>query len=75
MNKGIGDENLRTTLIEKKEGYLGPFHCVTNPHMIQVWEEQQLVYPAEEDATRVDGPFHLSATEKESLMHNCHVIF
>jgi hypothetical protein len=39
MNKGIGGEKLRRTLIEKKKGYLGPFHCVTNPHMINVGKE------------------------------------
>ncbi len=26
MNKGFGGEHLRGTLIEKKEGYLGPYH-------------------------------------------------
>jgi hypothetical protein len=70
MNKGIGGEKLRRTLIEKKKGCLGPFHCVTNPHMINVCKEQQLVYPAEEEVTPGDGPFHLSAVEKESLMCN-----
>ena len=70
MNKEIVGEKLLRTLIEKKEGYLSPFHCVTNPHMINVGEEQQLVYPAEEDVTPGDGPFHLSAAEKESAMHN-----
>jgi hypothetical protein len=73
MNKGIGGEKLRRTLIEKKKGYLVPFHCVTNPRMINVGEEQQLVYPAEEEVTPGDGPFHLSAVEKESLM--CNSIF
>jgi hypothetical protein len=38
--------------------------------MINVGEEQQLVYPAEEEVTPGDGPFHLSAVEKESLVCN-----
>jgi hypothetical protein len=68
MNKGFGGEKLRSTLIEKKQGYLGPFHCITNPKMVQVGEEQQLVYPAEGDVTPEDGPFHLSAVQKELSM-------
>ena len=36
--------------------------------MIKVGEEQQLLYSAEEDVTPGDGPFHLSAAQKESLM-------
>jgi hypothetical protein len=36
--------------------------------MINIGEEQQLVYPTEEAVTPGDGPFHLSAAEKESLM-------
>jgi len=68
MNKGFGGEKLRSTLIEKKQGYLGPFHCITNPKMVQVSEEQQLVYPAEGDVTPEDGPFHLSAVQKELSM-------
>jgi hypothetical protein len=36
--------------------------------MINVGEEEQLIYPAEEEVTPGDGPFHLSAIEKESLM-------
>ncbi len=53
---------------QKKQGYLGPFHCVTNPKMVQVGEEQQLVYPAEGDATPEDGPFHLSTAQNELSM-------
>ena len=70
MNKGFGGEKLRRTLIEKKEGYLGPFHCVTNPNMVQVGEEQQLVYPDEEDVTPDDGPFHLTAAQRELSMRD-----
>ena len=68
MNKGFGGEKMRSTLIEKKQGYLGPFHCITNPNMVQVGEEQQLVFPAEGDVTPEDGPFHLSAVQKELSM-------
>jgi hypothetical protein len=70
INKGTGGKKLQGKLIKNKEGYLGPFHCITNPHMIQVQEEQQLVYSADEDVTPGDGPFHLSAAEKESSMRN-----
>ena len=66
----VGGEKLRRTLIEKKVGYLGPFHCVTNPNMVQVGEEQQLVYPAKEDVTPEDGPFHLSAAQRELSMQD-----
>ena len=36
--------------------------------MVQVGEEQQLVYPAKGDVTPEDGPFHLSAVQKELSM-------
>ncbi len=53
-------------MIEKKEGYLGPYHVVNNSHMIQVGQVQELVYPAEESITDVDGPFNLTAKQKEA---------
>jgi hypothetical protein len=46
MNNGFGGEHLRGTLIEKKEGYLGPYHSLNNSCMIQVGQVQELVYPA-----------------------------
>jgi hypothetical protein len=66
MNKGFGSEHLRGTLIEKKEGYLGPYHDVNNSHMIQVGQVQELVYPAKESITDGDRPFYLTAEQKEA---------
>jgi hypothetical protein len=70
MNKGMGGEKLRSTFIEKKEGLPWSFPLCYKPEMVQVGEEHQLVYPAEGEATPEDGPFHLSAAQKESSMHN-----
>jgi hypothetical protein len=67
MNKGFDGEHLRGTLIEKKEGYLGPYHVVNNSHMIQVGQVQELVYPAKESITNGDGLFNLTAKQKEAL--------
>jgi hypothetical protein len=67
MNKEIGGEHLRGTLIEKKEGYLGPYHSLNNSHMIQVGQVQELVYPAKESISDRDGPFYLTATQEEAL--------
>ena len=36
MNKGYGGENMRSTLIEQSEGYLGPYHDAANPRMVKV---------------------------------------
>ena len=66
MNKGFGGKNMRGTLIEKKEGYLGPYHSVDNSRMIQVGQVQELVYSDEESITDGDGPFYLTAAEKEA---------
>jgi hypothetical protein len=66
MNKGFGGEHLRGTLIEKKEGYLGPYHDVNKSRMIQVGQVQELVYPAKDSITDGDGPFYLTAKQKEA---------
>jgi hypothetical protein len=66
MNKGFGGEHLRGTLIEKKEGYLGPYHSLNNSRMIQVGQVQGLVYPADKSINDGDGPFYLTAAEKEA---------
>jgi hypothetical protein len=72
-NKGIGGEHLRGTFIEKKEGYLGPYHSLNNSHMIQVGQVQELVYPSKESIADGDGPFYLTATQKEALRLNTEV--
>ena len=73
MNKGFGGEHLKGTLIEKKEGYPGPYHSLHNSHMIQVGQVQELVYPSEEGIADGDGPFYLTATQKEALRLNTEV--
>jgi hypothetical protein len=73
MNKGFGGEHLRGTLIEKKEGYLGPYHSLNNSCMIQVGQVQELVYPAKESITDGDGPFYLTAAQKEASRLNTEV--
>jgi hypothetical protein len=70
MNKGFGGDHLRGTLIEKKEGYLGPNHSLNNSRMIQVGQVQELVYPAKESITDGDGPFYLTAQKEASRLNN-----
>ena len=63
MNKGYGGENnMRSTIIEQVEGYLGPCHDINNPLMAQVGQEQKLVYAIDADVN--DGPFNLSMQNK-----------
>lgn len=63
MNKGYGGENnMRSTIIEKVEGYLGPYHDINNPLMAQVGQEQKLVYAIDADVN--NGPFNLSMQNK-----------
>jgi hypothetical protein len=42
MNKGYGGENMRSTLIERSEGYLGPYHDAANPRMVNVGQMQDI---------------------------------
>ena len=62
MNKNWGGQLLRITLLKEKVGYLGPFHDLANPKMVQVGEEQSLWYETPRDLEH--GPFHLSSTEQ-----------
>jgi hypothetical protein len=64
MTKGFGGELLRNTKIEQSDGYLGPFHDVNNPKMVQVGEEQQMVYSV--GAHVDDGPFYLTPEKREA---------
>ncbi len=58
MTKGFGGELLQNTKIERSDGYLGPFHDINNPKMVQVGDEQQMVYSV--GAHGDNGPFYLT---------------
>ena len=62
---------LQRTLIKEKVGYLGPFHDLANPKMVQVGEEQSLWYETPRDLEH--GPFHLSSTEQEDKKYNAQI--
>ncbi len=62
--KGFGDKLLQNTKIEWSDGYLGPFHDVNNPKMVQVGDEQQMVYSV--GAHGDDGPFYLTPEKREA---------
>jgi hypothetical protein len=63
MNRGYGGENdMRSTTIEKAEGYLGLYHDKNNPRMVQVGQEQILAFAKDADIN--DGPFNLSMQKK-----------
>jgi hypothetical protein len=68
MNKGYGGENMRSTLIEKSEGYLGPYHDAANPRMVKVGQMQDLVYGNKADVNY--GPFYLAMDIRESSRHD-----
>jgi len=71
MNKGYGGENMRSTLIERSEGYLGPYHDATNPRMVNVSQMQDLVYGVDADINC--GPFYLALEKRESSRHDTSV--
>ena len=64
MTKGFGGELLRNTKIEQSDGYLGPFHDVNNPKMVQVGDEQQMVYSV--GAHGDDGHFYLTPEKRDA---------
>ena len=68
MNKGYGGENMRNTLIEHSEGYLGPYHDAANPRMVNAGQMQDLVYGKDADIDY--GPFYLAMDIRESLRHD-----
>jgi hypothetical protein len=72
MTKGFGGELLRNTNIEEREGYLGPIHDVTNPKMVQVGNEQQLVYSV--GANIEDGPFYLTPEKRSASRYSTNVV-
>ncbi len=68
MTKGFGGELLQNTKIEWSDGYLGPFHDVNNPKMVQVGDEQQMVYSV--GAHGDNGPFYLTPEKREALRNS-----
>ncbi len=64
ITKGFGGELLRNTKIERCDGYLGPFHDVDNPKMVQVGDEQQMIYSV--GAHCYDGPFYLTPEMRDA---------
>jgi len=58
VTKGFGGELLCNKKIERCDGYLGPFHRINNPKMVQVGDEQQMVYSV--GAQCDDCPFYLT---------------
>jgi hypothetical protein len=68
MTKGFGGELLQNTKNEQSDGYLGPFHDVNNPKMVQVGDEQQMVYSI--GAHGDDGPFYLTPEKREASRHS-----
>jgi hypothetical protein len=64
MNKGFGGELLRNSIIKEQDGYLGPFHNLSNPHMIQVGQEQTYVHSSHNDITFC--PFNLTDEERDT---------
>jgi hypothetical protein len=72
MTKGFGGELLQNTKIEQSDGYLGPFHDINNPKMLQVGDEQQMVYSI--GAHGEDGPFYLTREKREALRHSTELL-
>ena len=66
MNKGWGGEEMRPTMII--DGCLGPYHDQHNPNMVQIGQEQQLVY--DKDADISDGPFNLTDDDREKFRYD-----
>jgi hypothetical protein len=64
MTKVFGGELLPNTKIEQSDGYLGPFHNANNPKMVQVGDEQQMVYYV--GAHGNDGPFYLTPEKRDA---------
>ena len=62
MLKGWGGEPIRNSLIERKEGYLGPYYDENNAQMVKVGQEQCFVYREGE------FPFYLSPEDRVAKM-------
>ena len=64
MNRGWGGAILRDTIIEDKDGFLGPYHDASLPWMVKVGDTQSLVYKTEKDLQF--GPVELSDEQREA---------
>ena len=58
-NKKFGGLKQQPTLIKMKQVYLGPFHDLENPNMVQVGYMQSLVWLASEINSDEDGLVYL----------------
>ena len=67
MNKGWGGGKLRNSLIEQKEGYLGPYHDEGNSRMVKIGGYQNFVYQEGE------YPFNLTADERETKKNDVQI--
>jgi hypothetical protein len=69
MKKGWGSQTankkMRSTLIERTEGFVGPFYDPNNPQMVKIGSYQTTVF--DEDDT---GPFELSPEKRESRKYD-----
>jgi len=66
---GSAGMDMRTTNIEERDGYIGPYHEENNPWMVKVGQTLGHVYPkaGEEDSNVFvpPSPFNLTATARE----------
>ena len=72
MTKGFGGEMLRNTKIEMHDGYLGPYHDTTNHKMVQVGDEQVLIFSMDTDDE--DGPFYLPPEKRRATRYSTKVL-
>jgi hypothetical protein len=56
---------MRATLIERADGFVGPFYDANNPGMARIGQEQAMVYDSDDM-----GPFNLLVDERESRRHD-----
>ena len=63
MNRSFGGNqpNMRRTLIEKNEGYLGPYHDPNNTSMVQVGQFQEMTFGTDDK-----GPFWMKPDEVQN---------
>ena len=74
MNKSWGGKHvLRSSKIERKEGYLGEYWDPNDPRMVKIGEEQALMWNRANEVAR--GPFELDSDEelREASRHDRHV--
>jgi len=59
---------MRPTLIERADGFVGPFYDANNPGVVRIGQEQSMVYGSDDL-----GPFNLSADERERIGAMIHI--